>query len=458
MKWLVWAVAIAAYVFSIINRSSFSALGATAQTHFGVEATAISLFIMLQLVVYASCQVPVGALLDRKGAPVLIAGGLTLMTAGQLLLAHSDTVPLALLARVLVGSGDACIFVSLIRLISDWFTPKQIPVVNQISANMGQLGQLVAVTPLVALVAALGWQGGFTVLAVTGFTLVLLALFTLRPAPGGVTLIQGLGWRPRGGRGSASARRPHPHQDEANQARTDHPYPVTDSLPVLPPAPNPGFVSSIKQVLAYPGVRLAFWVHYVTASMIFSIMLLWGMPFLTGGLGYSRALASAIISTVVAAIVLAGFFTGSILSRFSAYRVHIAVGSSLLNLSLWSLIFFWPGTLPTALLYAAAITLGINGPVSMAAFEVVRSHVPQHQRGLATGIANMGGFTGALVIVLLIGLVLDSLGAGTPETYTREAFRWAMASHIPVILLGIIMIALLYPKAKKALEGRAQAS
>lgn len=458
MKWLVWAVAIAAYVFSIINRSSFSALGATAQTHFGVEATAISLFIMLQLVVYASCQVPVGALLDRKGAPVLIAGGLTLMTAGQLLLAHSETVSLALLARVLVGSGDACIFVSLIRLISDWFTPKQIPVVNQISANMGQVGQLVAVTPLVALVAALGWQGGFTVLAATGFTLVLLALFTLRADPGGLTLVQGLWRRPRGGWGSASARRPLPDQEEANRARADHPYPVTDSLPVLPPAPNTGFVSSIKQVLAYPGVRLAFWVHYVTASMIFSIMLLWGMPFLTGGLGYSRALASGIVSTVVASIVIAGFFTGSILSRFSPYRVHIAVGSSLLNLSLWSLIFFWPGIAPTVLVYAAAITLGINGPVSMAAFEVVRSHVPQHQRGLATGIANMGGFVGALTTVFLIGLILDSLGAGTPDTYTLEAFRWAMASHIPVILLGILMIALLYPKAKRELAGRAQAS
>lgn len=451
MKWLVWAVAIAAYVFSIINRSSFSALGATAQTHFGVEATALSLFIMLQLVVYASCQVPVGALLDRKGAPALIAAGLTLMTAGQLLLAHSETVPLALLARVLVGSGDACIFVSLIRLISDWFTPQQIPVVNQISANMGQMGQLVAVTPLVALVAALGWQGGFTVLAATGFTLLLLALFTLRAAPGGATVAQGLGRWARRGRGSASARCAHPQQDEAKQARSDHPYPASDSLPLLPQAPNLGFLSSIKQVLAYPGVRLAFWVHFVTASMIFSIMLLWGMPFLTGGLGYSPALASTILSLVVASIVLAGFFTGSILSRFSAYRVHIAVGSSLLNLSLWSLIFFWPGTAPISLLYAAAISLGINGPVSMTAFEVVRSHVPQHQRGLATGIANMGGFTGALIIVLLIGLILDALGAGTPETYRLEAFRWAMASHIPVIGLGLIMIALLYPKAKRAL-------
>lgn len=458
MKWLVWAVAIAAYVFSIINRSSFSALGATAQTHFGVEATAISLFIMLQLVVYASWQVPVGALLDRKGAPVLIAGGLTLMTAGQFLLAQSETVPLALLARVLVGSGDACIFVSLIRLISDWFTPKQIPVVNQISANLGQMGQLVAVTPLVTLVGALGWQGGFTILAAIGFCLLLLALFTLRPAPGKTTVAQGLGRRARRGRGSASARRPLPDQEEANRGRIDHPYPVTDSLPVLPPASGPGFTASIRQMLAYPGVRLAFWVHYVTASMIFSIMLLWGMPFLTEGLGYSRALASGIVSTVVASIVIAGFFTGSILSRFSPYRVHIAVGSSLLNLSLWSLIFFWPGSAPTALVYVAAITLGINGPVSMAAFEVVRSHVPQHQRGLGTGIANMGGFVGALTIVFLIGLILDSLGAGTPDTYTLEAFRWAMASHIPVILLGIFMIALLYPKAKRELAGRAQAS
>ncbi|WP_421084877.1 MFS transporter [Rothia nasimurium] len=456
MKWLVWAVAIAAYVFSIVNRSSFSALGATAQTHFGVEATVVSLFIVLQLVVYASCQVPVGALLDRKGAPVLIATGLTLMTAGQTVLALSDSVPTAVLARLLVGSGDACVFVSLIRLISDWFTPKQIPVVNQISANVGQMGQLLAVTPLVLLVNGLGWRGGFLTLALIGATILALAVMILRSSPttpslAGSLFKAGKG-RPAGqdgGKASLSA------------ARADHPYPVTDSLPILTgedTRPNKdkklSFAYSVREALAYPGVRLAFWIHYSTASMIFSLMLLWGMPFMTGGLGYSTAQASGVLSTVIATIIIAGFFTGSLLARFAPYRVHIAWASAFLNLATWSTIFFWPGQAPMGALYLAAITLGVNGPVSMAAFEVVRAHVLPTQRGIATGIANMGGFVGALISILLIGLILDRLGAGTPDTYALEPFRWAMASHIPVVLTGLLMMALLYPKAKRDLQAR----
>lgn len=451
MKWWVWVVAVAAYVFSIVSRSSFSALGATAQTHFGAEATVISLFIMVQLVVYAGCQIPVGVLLDRRGAPVMICGGLVLIAAGQLLLSMAEAVPVALGARILVGAGDACIFVSLIRLISDWFVPRQIPVVNQVSANLGQMGQLVAVTPLVVLVGWLGWRGGFTVLAGLGFVLAVLAGLVLRQGPDGRTLARQLTDRARRAGGAASGQKP-----TMADTRTDHPYPVTDSLPVIPAgkARGTGLTAAVKGVVAYPGVRLAFWMHFATASMIFSIMLLWGMPYLTGGLGYSVAQASGVLSTVIAAIVLAGFFTGSLLARFSTYRVHLAAASATVNLLIWSAVFLWPQGAPLWLVYVAAVTLGVNGPISMAAFEVVRAHVRPHQRGLATGVANMGGFVGALTTVLLIGLVLDALGAGTPDTYSLEAFRWAMASHIPVIVVGLMMMALLYPQAKKDLAQR----
>lgn len=447
MKWLVWGVSVLAYIFAIINRSSFSALGATAQTHFGVEATTISFFVMLQLVVYASCQIPVGTFLDRKGAPLVMTTGLILMTCGQALLAVSETVPAALLARVLVGSGDACMFVSLIRLISDWFTPKQIPVVNQMSANLGQMGQLIAVTPLVMLISALGWKNGFLTLSILGLCLACLAAVTLKQNTSAPTLIQGLGKRrnPQGGRENLSE----------DSVRANHLYPVTDSIPIIRTGQRQGgkALPSLKEVLSFPGVRLAFWVHFATASMIFSIMLLWGMPFMTGGLGYSKSQASAVLSTVVLAIIVAGFFTGSVLARYARYRVHIAWGSALLNLSLWSAVFFWPVPAPLALTLAAAVTLGMNGPISMVAFEVVRSHVTPSQRGVATGIANMGGFVGALITVLLIGLALDAAGAGRPENYSLDAFRWAMASHIPVILLGLVMILRLYPKAKARLNG-----
>ncbi|MDN5654306.1 MAG: MFS transporter, partial [Kocuria sp.] len=60
IKWLMWGVGLAAYMLALINRSSFSALGPAAQEHFGAEATVLSSFLVLQLVVYALCQIPVG--------------------------------------------------------------------------------------------------------------------------------------------------------------------------------------------------------------------------------------------------------------------------------------------------------------------------------------------------------------------------------------------------------------
>jgi hypothetical protein len=41
---------------------------------------------------------------------------------------------------------------------------------------------------------------------------------------------------------------------------------------------------------------------------------------------------------------------------------------------------------------------------------------------------------------LLVGLALDLQGAGSPERYTLEAFKWAFAVQIPFWALGITMM------------------
>ncbi|OAX67696.1 hypothetical protein A5N15_01650 [Rothia kristinae] len=71
------------------------------------------------------------------------------------------------------------------------------------------------------------------------------------------------------------------------------------------------------------------------------------------------------------------------------------------------------------------------------------------QLGVATGLTNMGGFTAALTTVLLVGVLLDAQGAGTPETYSSAAFRWAMAVQVPVWLLGLTMMLIERPKARR---------
>ncbi len=116
--WVIWLVGLAVYVLAVFHRSSLGVAGLIAADRFGVTATQLAFFTVLQLLVYAGLQIPVGVLLDRFGSRSMLLVGLVLMTAGQLLFAFATTFPAAVAARAILGAGDATIFVSVIRLVS----------------------------------------------------------------------------------------------------------------------------------------------------------------------------------------------------------------------------------------------------------------------------------------------------------------------------------------------------
>src|SRR5919112_6904514 len=103
--WLIWVVGLAAYMVGVMQRTSFGIAGLDAAARFDASPAVLSGFVVLQLLVYAALQIPVGMLLDRFGARRLVVVGALAMAAGQLLLAVADTIPLAVTARVLVGAG-----------------------------------------------------------------------------------------------------------------------------------------------------------------------------------------------------------------------------------------------------------------------------------------------------------------------------------------------------------------
>lgn len=82
--WLIWTVALAAYILAIFHRTSLGVAGLLAAERFDIAAAQLSTFTVLQLSVYAVMQVPVGVALDRWGPKTLILTGLSLMTAGQM--------------------------------------------------------------------------------------------------------------------------------------------------------------------------------------------------------------------------------------------------------------------------------------------------------------------------------------------------------------------------------------
>ena len=159
--WVIWAVALAVYVLAVFHRSSLGVAGLVAAERFDITATSLASFTVLQLVVYAAMQVPVGVLLDRYGSRALLIWGLALMTVGQLGFAFSESFAAAVVARAVLGAGDAMVFVSVIRLVTVWFLVRQAPMVTQLTGLSGQLGAIAAAGPLSYLLHALGWTRAF---------------------------------------------------------------------------------------------------------------------------------------------------------------------------------------------------------------------------------------------------------------------------------------------------------
>ncbi|WP_233498401.1 nitrate/nitrite transporter [Blastococcus sp. TF02A-26] len=390
----VWLVALASYVMAVFHRASLGVAGPEAQERFSAGASAVSLFLVLQLAVYAGMQVPVGVALDRFGSRrLIVAGGLT-MAAGQLLLAVATDVPTAIAARVLVGAGDAMTFISVLRIIGAWFPGGTVPVITQLTGILGQLGQVIAASPLVALLHGAGWRNTFLGAAAVGVLVTVLVLATLRDAPAGVV-------------------RPAP--------------------PDLA-AVREGLVATWRE----SGTRIGLYTHLVTQFSGTVFALLWGFPFLTRAEGLSPGTAAALLTLLVLVGMVVGPVLGRLCGRWPLRRSVLVFGILVATVVVWTVVLLWPGRVPLPLLVVLVVVLGTNGPGSMIGFDYARTTNPAERQGSASGVVNVGGFVASLLTILAIGAVLDLLTPGASTAYDRDAFRAAFAVQYVLWAIGTV--------------------
>src|SRR5215203_4247453 len=163
--WTIWVVGLLVYMLAVFHRSSLAVAGLAAADRFDIGASALATFTMLQLLVYAGMQIPVGLLVDRFGPRrVLLTGAITL-TLAQAGFAFADTYALALVARVFVGVGDAMTFICVLRLVNTWFAPRRVPLMTQLTGVTGQLCAIIAAVPMTVALRELGWTTSYLIAA-----------------------------------------------------------------------------------------------------------------------------------------------------------------------------------------------------------------------------------------------------------------------------------------------------
>ena len=148
----------------------------------------------------------------------------------------------------MVGLGDAVTFISVLRLVPHWFTPKQVPLVTQLTGICGQLGQVLSAVPFLALLdrRAAGRPPTCRSVAV-GVLAMALTLALVKNTPNG---------------------------------------PVVDP-PTTLRAARCGPAS--RPCGCGPGTRLGFFTHMGTQFSVTVFALMWGVPYLTVAQGLSTA-------------------------------------------------------------------------------------------------------------------------------------------------------------------------
>ena len=391
--WGIYVAAVAVYFIAVVHRTALGVAGVEALDRFHIQATGLALLSVTQVAAYMLLQIPAGQLLDRFGPRTMMTVGSLVMAGGQALLAFSDQYWLAIGARIMIGAGDAPIFLSAGRLVAHWFPARRVPVFMQVTGLIGQAGQLATAIPVAWMLHNNGWSAVFASLAGLGVVGAAIAFGKVRmprPEPGSVT-----------------------EQRER-------------------------FWTSIRAATTHVGTHLGFWTHFLPPFSANVIALLWGIPFFVTAQGLSPAEASALLIVLTVSAMVSGPIAGVLTGRHPLRRTWIVLASAFATALAWVVLLSFDTPRPWWQLAVFCVVIGTGGPISLVGMDFARTFSPAERLGTASGFVNMGGFSSTIVGVLLVGVVLQLVSPPGATTYTLNEYRVAFASLALVWIVGLV--------------------
>lgn len=174
-------------VINYVDRASL-AVGLPLIRHdLGISIAQSGILLSAFLLVYAFCQLPAGAVVDRFGARLVLAAGLVVWSFAQVLGGLVSSFRQFLAVRGLLGVGESPQYPSCARVVTDWFAARDRGLATGIWNCSSSLGTAIAAPLLTILMLHLGWRWMFITMGITGLA-VGFAFYTLHRDPKHVRL------------------------------------------------------------------------------------------------------------------------------------------------------------------------------------------------------------------------------------------------------------------------------
>ena len=373
-RWLIFWILAFSYILVYFHRLCPAVLAVDMMADLQASGALLGVLSSAYFYPYALMQLPAGLLADSWGPRRSISLFFTVAFVGSIVLGLAGSVLWALVGRTLVGLGVAMLFVPTMKVLAEWFRPKEFATMTAILMVMGGLGSLTAASPLAILSNRIGWRLSFV--AVGFFTLLMAILVWLfvrdRPAD--------LGW-------------PSPAEPSGSS-----------------PAAI-GLLEGIKRVLLYPRFwPIAIW-FFFDCAIFFSFGGLWGGPYLMQIHGLSKAKAGQILSMIAIGMIVGSPFLSFLSDRIFRGRKPVLLLSSFIVLCLTALLAFYTARLSIPALYLLCLGLGVfSSAIVVIGFTTTKELFPVQIAGTSTGLVNLFPFAGGALFQPFLGYLLERPG------------------------------------------------
>ncbi|HZV18284.1 MAG TPA: MFS transporter [Sphingobium sp.] len=155
-------------VINYFDRIALSIANPAVTAELDLTAAEMGLLLSAFSLPYAIAQLPMGILLDRLGARVMLGAGLMLWSVAQLASGLVHSLQHFFVARVLLGVGEAPQFPAGAKVFSEWYALSERGKPTGIFVASTTIAPALAPPVLTIMMLAFGWRGMFIILGVVG--------------------------------------------------------------------------------------------------------------------------------------------------------------------------------------------------------------------------------------------------------------------------------------------------
>jgi sugar phosphate permease len=381
------------YFVSYFHRVAPAVVADDLMRAFAIGAASLGTLAAIYPYVFAAMALVAGSLADTLGPRWTMALGGTTMGLGSALFGVAPTFGVAFTGRLLVGVGASVILISWLSLAAEWFRPGEFGTVSGFTQAVGNVGALVASSPLALLVEAAGWRTTFVLIGAVTVGLGGLAGALVRDQPAGLGLP--LVNPERGVRRAAS---------------------LAETLR--------GIGGVVRNARTWPPILVAGGVYMGLITFVG----LWGVRYLAEVYGLRRVEAANLTALAALGLCVGSPLVGWLSDRWlQRRRLPMALFTLLFTTSWVPLLLPSDQRLSPAALAPFVFLLGLTASGMVLVWPCVREVNDPGRVGIAVGFVNMPIFLGFAVMQWLTGTILDAAWGGLvsagARVYPPDAYR-----------------------------------